>query len=240
MKRAIGVLLMAAVVAVCAQAASASYAVTGDYIKIANHHGTSFPGGPFDLTFVPAAKSGFITFCLEKSENIQYGKTYYVTVEDYAIKGGADNNDLAPFNGDANKDYLSLAAGYLYETFRTTGLAGKVAGWTGGTNDLIALQEAFWALEDERADPKPADAGSMFKKLFDWAIANQKANSAKVINVWGLKSDGRTPDFTKYQQSLLTLVPQHRVPEPASVAVWSVVAGVFGVGAYARRRRSKK
>lgn len=226
------IVLAACVSSVSSTMASAAYYLQdGDIVVVDRRlHGTSFIGGPYELDVIsPANGVSLVSFCLERYEYFTYDMPYEVTVDRYAARGGVDKGLLPPSDGEPNNgmDLLSDATGTLYQTYLQGGLLGHVEGWTGADGDLVALQIAFWLMEDESVpanDYTHATPG-MSAKLIAWATANARSDHwARVANLWG-------PDGVA-KQSQLTLVP-----EPASVGVWGCLAAIFGGAFYARRRR---
>ena len=128
--------------------ALASWVSTGDYVSV------SAPlaggrGGPF-LATNKTTGTTFKTLCIEWSEVVKPGRTYYATVDDKAYFGGG-----GAVNG---ADPLSMETSYLYKSYVRGTLDGVVIG-SGGTAwkfnslkdlDLRALQDAVWWFEQER------------------------------------------------------------------------------------------
>lgn len=222
-----------------AATASASYVMTGETVKVTSGTNRTGSGGPFKLTVQEDMDRSFETFCIEKNEYISLSSIYGVTVDDAAIRGGLGG----AIDG---QDRISLATANLYIDWR----AGAVTagGFAGTAADNLQVQNVFWAFEGEGVSYSSLTI--LGKAIYDTYagstggvgatdIIDYVGDTVRVANLWVLNNGefqyGSAGNLTGFAQSQLTLA----VPEPASVAVWSVLALVFGAGLYRRRRRSE-
>jgi len=174
-------------------------------------------GGPFVVHEIGDSTT-FLTFCLERNENVILGTNYVysVTINDYAYAGGISGGP---------QDYISDQTAVLYSSF----LSGFIT-------NVDALQVAIWKLEgEEGGDPYDAAKwatywatyGTEAQALIDFANAVCAAgwtNSGfiKVLNLYN--ADG-TP-----AQSMLI-----NVPEPISLLLLG-----FGLLGLSITRKLKK
>ena len=219
------ILIAAAIVAVAVvPQASAAYLVTGDKVQVdygTDHPGGGFTGGPFKLTTLDRLSNISIqTFCLETDEFISPGPNspYYVSIEPYAILGGS--------NTDAN-DTISLATAWLYRDWLDSPNAILGADSLTGSELNKAVQQAIWWLEQESLGVENAIAKAYVLAHGIQTVDNIVSQTGvAVVNLWA------NANFTGAKQSMLTCVP-----EPAAVAVWSVL-GLLGLALVRRRNRT--
>ena len=91
-------------------------------------------GGEFNAA--TSADGSFTTFCLEYTEHISFGTTYF-----YQVSDAAKYNNNFP-----NTDPLSLPTAWLYSKM----LDGTLAGYAHNQTEADNLQRAIWFLEDEK------------------------------------------------------------------------------------------
>jgi len=162
------------------------------------------PGGAFKITVNNAVIPGypvastFETFCIEMQEHISIGGSYWVTIDEVAIRGGEASGS----------DPLSPQAAWLYNEFLEGNLnidshtkAGK-------------LQNAFWALEDEILDPAPGT-----NTYYDMAMASPWSDigNIRVLNLWNNEA------HTDLAQSQLV-----RIPAPGAILLGGIGIGLVG------------
>lgn len=117
-------------------------------VTFSDGYGTGI-GGEFkaafaNFSFAPNSLTGgsfFETFCLERNETIQFGRTYFADFSTSAKSGGA---------GGPNPDPLDARTAFLYTNFIRGELAGyDYSGGAGRASSANALQNAIWYLEQE-------------------------------------------------------------------------------------------
>lgn len=210
-------------IAVCLAclAVMASSAAGTPTVKVADGFGTG-PGGEFIVTptgfTVPhrleAAAPSFETFCLERSETLSFGPTYFVDFADAAVKGGG--------GAVGGSDPIDVKTKWLYCEF----IKGTLSGYS-YTQDAQrvasadALQNAIWYIEKEVA---ALTAGG--QAFYDLAVQNAvDPGCTKVMNLWSVVNGQRVE-----KQSLLVCVP----------APGAIVLGMLGLGlvGWVKRRMS--
>ncbi len=189
--------------------------VAGDTVKFADGPGTT-GGGEFVVTINNVWS--YITFCLQRTEYIDYSNTFTVdsvnpyTVTDPAVNGG----------DGSGRDYISEQTAFLYTQFRTGTLAGyDYTAGAGRVASANALQNALWSFEQEL----PMDVNNPFVILANNAVNSGAWSGIGKVRVLNL-SRGVGNNYTEAQDQL-TLVP-----EPVTMALLGL-----GLGAVAVRRR---
>jgi hypothetical protein len=188
--------------------------MAGDSVKFADGPGTT-GGGEFTLTVNDSW--AFITFCLQRTEFVDFASTFHVdSVNPYTLTDPAANG------GDGlGRDYISEQTAYLYTMFRDGTLAGySYAAGPSRVSSANDLQRAFWMFEQELA----MDASNPFVILANNAVNSGAWSGIGNVRVLNLSLRGAEA------QDQLTLVP-----EPASMLL---LAGGLGA-ALARRRRAR-
>jgi hypothetical protein len=210
-----------------------SWVDPGDSIVVSSSLSDS-RGGPFLATNLSKGLS-FQTLCLEISELFYPGRTYYATIEDKALFGGG--------GAVGGADPLGIDTAYLYKSYVRNTLNGTTLGtgaaqWVFSNADkahLRALQDAVWYLEEEKS---LANITQKAKDLVTWVTGlgsdvKQTASNVRVMNLWTSARAAYTWDGRA--QSMLTIVP-----EPASLAGWLGVSGIFlGGWCWRRNRRNR-
>jgi PEP-CTERM motif-containing protein len=207
--------------------ASADAVVAGDLLKFGDLPGNT-GGGEFKLTINSDPSNWFISFCLQKTEYMNFTSNFIVG----SITGAAMTDPVAN-GGDAvtGADPISKQTAWLYTQFRTGSLSqyayNNVATGTFATQEASAnaLQHAFWGLEGEEA----IDPNNFYVQLANQQnLTNWDASGVKVLNLYVYSATAPDHRGSEAQDQLVL------VPEPSTMAL-------FGVGAFAtvlKRRRS--
>jgi len=187
------------------------------------------PGGTAGLSF--------LTFCLERGENVSLPQTYYTEIGERALGGGNDGG------GDpAAGDPLSDATKRLYKAFRTNQSIGTngYAGIVGDNSDLAlnrdqtrSMQRAIWVLEHELSATASEFTGDLRAvNYYNWAMnpANGDTSGVRVLRLWATYING---EYGGFRQDQLTLIP---LP-PAAWAGLGSLAGVMAIGYFRRRKQ---
>lgn len=192
---------------------------------------SSFAGGAFRATSLNGyngeaggyggTANSFLTFCIERSENVTLGNTYHTTMGTVARDGGISGG---------NPDPLSPVTAALYQEYRNAGSFGGLAllgnGLLDTANEGRSMQRAIWHSEGE-LDGSEYTNDALAVALYNWAVANNDGTlgNVRVLNLWANAA------HTQFAQDQLTLIP---LP-PAAWAGLSALGGVFGMR-YVRRR----
>ena len=175
----------------------------------------------------------FETFCLEEHELISFDVPFKADLNDRSVADGSAASPYFPNNFGGIQDPVSDATAYLYSQF----IQGTLAGYhyANGTQaekdaraqDALAVQQAIWVLENERA---ALDAGvnSSFLNLAILAVTvgGYKNNGVAALNLYYNNTAGGRVD----RQDILVMVP---LPA-ASFAGLTTLGGL----ALIRRRRA--
>jgi hypothetical protein len=189
----------------------------GDYVTLTDGPGTT-GGGEFNLT-VNGAQT-FITFCLQRTEYIDFTHTFRVdSVNTYTLTDPVSNG------GDAlGRDYLSSQTAYLYTMFRAGTLSGYAYSGSGRTASANALQNAIWMFENEMA----MNALNPFVMLANKAVASGAWSGLGQVRVLNLSRNGVEA------QDQLAL---QEIPEPGVLLFFGT--GLILVALTMRRRRTQ-
>jgi hypothetical protein len=192
----------------------------GDSIKFSDRPGS--PGGEF-LATVNNAWS-FVTFCLQKTEYIDFTNTFVVdAVTDYAT------SDPTNVGGNAQgHDPIDQRTAWLYTQFTRGSLAGYQYVGTGAQRTASAnlLQNAIWMIENEIA----MDSNQYYVKKANEAVA---AGWSGIHDVRALNLRRLVNGQWVESQDQLT-----RVPEPSSVLLFGFGLAAFGARRFRRDTRS--
>ena len=217
MKNALAVALLAAVVSMPMAAHAAPMQV-----KLISGGGT-IGGGEFGFAIKPGDDLvDFLSFCMERGEQISVGSTYFVESATSARFGGVGG----AVNGE---DPLDPRTAYLYSAF----VNGTLAGYDGSVTAQDALQLAIWRIEEEidaAYDGLGNAAARALADAFYQAAINagwQDIGNVRVARLW-LNYDAAT-GYSGVAQDVL------RVPEPGSPLLVGV--GLLGLATRSRRRR---
>ncbi|MCC7376704.1 MAG: VPDSG-CTERM sorting domain-containing protein [Verrucomicrobiales bacterium] len=181
--------------------------------------------------------TGFSTFCLERSENLNYNDNYLGTLNLTVMNGGTDNTDPGP------GDPISKGTAWLYQLFATGSLS--TFGYAYGTepysnaevssrkNSAGLLQNAIWSLEDELNGVTTANnqylaaAVSHFGSL---ALAKSAADASFGVSAINMVM-ASNPNIRR--QDVLVYLG---TPVPDSGATMGLLgAGLAGIGIFRRR-----
>ncbi len=213
----------------------------GDYVRFSSGAGRANGGGAFGVFEVTGTSPGapgskgikgdfeFWTFCLERNEYLDFSNDFKVdSISQNAMGGGKGG-------GGINGDPLGERTAWLYYNFRLGTLQndGAVSGWSTGRL-ANTIQNAIWDYEEEQL-PLTND-GLILQGLAESADLDRSSSnmlaaigSVRVMNI----SYATGSSYGNRAQSQLFLVP-----EPASMATWSLLA--LGFAGFSRRRRSQK
>jgi hypothetical protein len=211
-------------------------ATGGAYLPIGATYGGRGGGGEFLIDHLESdGVNDFKTFCLERDEFIGIPGTYYVTVDPAALYGGLDSTTADPIDDRTKWLYYW----YVKDLLDTVPLSG---GPQPGDDDFKyevvysanELQEAIWHIEQEGVT-----ADGLAANLIAAASANPwnpLLGDVLALNLWSTLIPSET---SEHQSQLYYLPPQPGapLPEPMSVAIWGLLAGVGSVVAWRRRRR---
>lgn len=194
--------------------------------------GPGSAGGPFEVraTGITAGGTGlhgaaagnFLTFCVERNENIRNGRTYDAKINTAAIKGGVSGS-----LGGA--DPLGFETAYLYTAFIKGTLSSDLFAFDGSVFTYQtepsggSLQDAIWYSEGE-ISLTALNSNSLARSLYDLAVS-------KVASDWGQTiGNVRILNLTRNgedRQDQLVIIPL-----PGAAAM-----GLAGLGMVAIRRR---
>lgn len=170
-------------------------------------------GGEFYMTLYDNGNpvDTFITFCLQKTQYIDFSTTFTVQVSTAA--------------DDSPADPIDAQTAWLYSMAR----AGTLAGYDHSQAAANALQKSIWYFEGEVSANPDLEAGNNydFVALANTAVANGYSGigNVRVANMF-------FPDGRKAQDQLMLV----RTPEPSTMALFGLGAVFTGL----RRRRAAR
>lgn len=190
--------------------ASASPIAVNDMITMSDGPGTT-GGGEFLMRSVGGAWADFLTFCLQRTEYIDFTHQFRVgSISTYAMSDPPDKGGV----GAEGQDQLSWQTAYLYTMFRNGTLdqydynnSPSIPG--DRVSSANALQNAIWMFEGEL--PFSYDPANYYVSWANGAVGRGEWTLDDLGNVRALNlyfTDGREA------QDQLSLVP-----EPATLAL---------------------
>jgi len=215
---------------------------SGGAFTISRHAGSPFANGDYNGTYGGNRISGdgrgntsFLSFCLERNENIGFGGEYYTEIATSAAAGG-----LGGASGGV--DPLSSTTQKLYREFRnladsndanvsTTGrFNGHLSNPLSLTGtDVTAIQNAIWFSEGELNSISGAAL-----LIYNWANLGTTivpgSEDVRVLRLW--TNWNASSGYSGFAQDQLTLIP---LPP----AAWAGLGSLAGVAAFGMIRRRK-
>ena len=198
---------------------------SGDVVRFSDEPGNT-GGGEFKLTDVSNAADWIITFCLQKTEYMNFTSDFFVgSITDHTLTDPGDKG------GDINgEDQISTWTAWLYTQFTNQTLANysynntATAQFANRQDSANALQRAIWGFEGEEA----LDGSNYYVNL---AQNNTPQNfglgDVRVLNLYVYSATGDHKGAEAQDQ--LT-----RVPEPSTMALMGV--GLFSLCVRRRQR----
>jgi len=229
--------LMAAAISLGAGAQSEAAIVVGDTVRFFDRDGnTTSDTGEFGIALLPDADTElFRTFSMQRDEFMDFDKHGFNVT-------GIGTQVLAQNDG------LDWRTAYLYTQFRAGTLSGYDYG-SGRDSSANELQEAIWAIEGE-VYVADGQALAWINQASD-AIQNglwSGTGAVKILNLaWATSRNDH--EQGKPSTDVLMLADDggngngggpgnEVVPEPASIAVWSLLGLVGAAAAWRRKRRA--
>jgi hypothetical protein len=226
--RIVRLLTLLALVAVIPLKAGADPIAVGEVVRFSDLPGTT-GGGEFRLTDINNPADWIITFCLQKTEYMNFSSNFIVgSINDYTLTDPDDRG------GVGGQDPISSQTAWLYTQFANQTLANYDYGNTGNSvfasrqDSANALQRAFWGFENEET----LDLSNYYVQL---ALNNTPADfgigDVAVLNIYAYSETAPNHIGAEAQDQLTV----RSVPEPTTLAL----LGVGMLGLTVARRRSK-
>ncbi|MCU0879044.1 MAG: hypothetical protein MUF06_14770 [Pirellulaceae bacterium] len=197
------------------------------------------------------------TYCLEFSEHIQLGTTYYASIDPIAVRGGGGALGTAPNTYDP----LGQQTAWLYAKYVANELDSMVTGTVSLGEFKNGFQKAVWNLEQEpfTTSGYTSDENTVFNSLLALAAGSGYSGDIGPLGFEYIVPLG--PDSERvytvsvlnlYQDAAMTMPHQSQLyytvferprapgdlPEPMTLAMWSGLS-ILGLG-MARRHRRKE
>ncbi|WP_319550462.1 PEP-CTERM sorting domain-containing protein [Desulfogranum marinum] len=192
---------------------------SGDTVVLQNGDFGTTAGGEFDIFVNGSTTRNYISFCLERDENIRYGTEYVISsISNYAELGGLGGQDAT------GKDSIDVKTAWIYWNY----LYGNLSAW--GTEDALAnlVQKSIWEIEGEGTFSSNDSFLDFVDNLGSWEIAG----NVQAMNIVRYESDGET--IKEYHQSQLIADP---VPEPTTMLLFGT--GIAALAGVSRRKMRK-
>jgi len=182
-------------------------------------------GGEFYATLRDAntqtTLASFITFCLEKDEDLSLKVWYNVQFNDGAVLGGTDNDN----DGDPNKDVIKVGTAYLYSQM----LAGTLKDYDHSEARANYLQNAIWSFEDEITGV----TGNPYLDPDWWISLNINPSDLNAPGGYGVWVMNLTDSTGKFRQDVLA-----PVPEPSTIIAGALLLLPFAASTIRRMRKT--
>lgn len=209
----------------------------GDKIRFADAPGDNDTGGgSFNLsvyatTNTNTLKGSFLSFCLERDENMSFGTTFY------NVRGISKEVRNGGVNVSGNGvDPIDIKTAWLYTQFmESPGALNSVGTWASASseNRATAMQLAIWKIEQE------ITSVTQFGSIVNTASTNLATALIAAAGTSGWTNTGRV--FALNMTTLSGGVAQDQlyispVPEPGTYAMLAAGLGLLG---WTRRRKTE-